>query len=87
MWQYSSTGRVPGIAVNIDVDLDECYVDYPKIIKSGGFNGFPKSQKPAPAEPAKPAGSPKGDLNGDGKVDIEDVAALVNHINGVKPLE
>ena len=38
MWQYSSTGRVSGISG--DVDLDECYVDYPSIIKAGGFNGF-----------------------------------------------
>lgn len=71
MWQYSSTGRVPGIAVNIDVDLDECYVDYPKIIKSGGFNGFTKQTE----QHSKPL---KGDLNGDGKVDIEDATALIN---------
>lgn len=38
MWQYSSTGRVDGIAGN--VDLDYCYVDYPKIIKSAGLNGY-----------------------------------------------
>lgn len=38
MWQYSSTGKVSGISG--DVDLDECYVDYPSIIKAGGFNGF-----------------------------------------------
>lgn len=40
MWQYSSTGRISGI--NVNVDLDECYVDYPMLIKSGGFNGYPK---------------------------------------------
>ncbi|MCR5540985.1 MAG: glycoside hydrolase family 25 protein [Ruminococcus sp.] len=40
MWQKSSTGRVPGIVG--DVDLDECYVDYTAIIKSRGDNGFPK---------------------------------------------
>lgn len=40
MWQYSSTGRISGILG--DVDLDECYVDYPTLIKSGGFNGYPK---------------------------------------------
>jgi hypothetical protein len=42
MWQYSSTGRISGI--NGSVDLDECYVDYPTLIKSGGFNGFPKQE-------------------------------------------
>lgn len=40
MWQKSSTGKVYGISGN--VDLDECYIDYPKIIKNGGFNGFSK---------------------------------------------
>lgn len=38
MWQYSSTGRINGIAGN--VDLDECYEDYPGIIRSAGLNGF-----------------------------------------------
>lgn len=38
IWQYSSSGKVSGISGN--VDMDECYVDYPKIIKEGGFNGF-----------------------------------------------
>ena len=45
MWQKSDKGRVPGIAE--DVDLDECYVDYPAIIKSRGDNGFPKPTAPA----------------------------------------
>ncbi len=38
IWQKSSSGKVYGI--NGNVDLDECFVDYPKIIKNGGFNGF-----------------------------------------------
>jgi GH25 family lysozyme M1 (1,4-beta-N-acetylmuramidase) len=45
IWQYSETGRVPGISGN--VDLDESYVDYPSVIVKGGFNGFPK-QDPDP---------------------------------------
>lgn len=43
MWQYSSTGKVNGISGS--VDLDECYVDYPKIIKEGGFNGYTKASQ------------------------------------------
>lgn len=39
MWQKSSTGKISGI--NENVDLDECYVDYPDAIKKGGKNGFP----------------------------------------------
>ena len=38
MWQMSSTGSVPGISGN--ADLDECYVDYPKLIKESGCNGY-----------------------------------------------
>lgn len=45
IWQYSATGRVDGI--NGAVDLDYCYVDYPKIIKSAGLNGY-ADDKPAP---------------------------------------
>lgn len=40
MWQNSSSGHFSGI--NGDVDTDICYVDYPTLIKSGGFNGYPK---------------------------------------------
>lgn len=40
MWQYSSSGRVPGI--NGNVDMDYSYVDYPEKIRSKGLNGFPK---------------------------------------------
>lgn len=38
MWQKSSTGSVNGITGN--VDIDECYVDYPSIIKKACKNGF-----------------------------------------------
>lgn len=41
MWQYSSEGNVNGISGN--VDMDECYVDYPKLIKAEGLNGLKKS--------------------------------------------
>ena len=48
MWQYSSTGRVNGVTGA--VDLDECYADYPKLIKDGGKNGF---DKPTPTPQTK----------------------------------
>lgn len=38
MWQKSDTGSVAGISGN--VDLDECYQDYPAIIRKAGLNGF-----------------------------------------------
>lgn len=41
IWQKSSAGTASGI--NGSVDLDECYTDYPTIIKDAGLNGFPKA--------------------------------------------
>jgi GH25 family lysozyme M1 (1,4-beta-N-acetylmuramidase) len=41
IWQYSSSGRVPGISGN--VDMNYAYIDYPSIIRKGGFNGYKKS--------------------------------------------
>lgn len=43
IWQHSSKGVVDGILKY--VDLDRCYVDFPKIIKGKGFNGFKKPKK------------------------------------------
>ena len=51
MWQYSSTGKVSGIAP--DVDLDESFMDYPQIIKSNGLNGFSKPEPEHVSEPEK----------------------------------
>lgn len=48
IWQYSSTGRIDGVSGA--VDLDYCYVDYPKIIKSAGLNGY-NENAPAPLKP------------------------------------
>lgn len=38
IWQKSNKGNVYGISG--DVDLDECYIDYPTAIKKAGLNGF-----------------------------------------------
>lgn len=51
VWQYSSKGSVDGISGN--VDLDYGYIDYPSIIKSGGFNGYTKDSTPTPAASSK----------------------------------
>ena len=45
IWQYSSTGSVNGI--NGNVDVNECYRDFPSIIKAAGLNGCGK-EAPAP---------------------------------------
>ena len=43
IWQYSSTGKMNGI--NGNVDMNKCFVDYPKIIKNAKLNGFGKNKK------------------------------------------
>lgn len=40
IWQKSDKGSIPGISGN--VDLDECYRNFPHIIKNLGKNGFTK---------------------------------------------
>lgn len=53
MWQKTDKGKVAGISGA--VDLDECYVDYPVVVKAAGKNGYPK-----PAEQAVDAAAPSG---------------------------
>ena len=48
IWQKSSKGSVSGITGN--VDLNESYRDYTKIMKNNGLNGFNKS---TPVTPSK----------------------------------
>ena len=43
IWQYTSTGKVDGISGN--VDLNECYRDFEKEIKSAGLNGYTKAKQ------------------------------------------
>ena len=82
MWQHTDKGSVPGVSSNVDLDI--CYVDYPTIIKEGGFNGFTKPKLEPKAEPKAPV---KGDINGDGRVDVSDVAMLAAHVKGEKKLK
>lgn len=60
MWQFGgeyNAIRSPYIAGQ-NVDQDYCYYDYPSIIKSLGFNGYPKQQPtPAPEPTPEPAKS------------------------------
>lgn len=48
MWQHSWKGSVSGITG--DVDLDECYADYPALIKAKGLNGW-TAETPTPVKP------------------------------------
>ena len=38
IWQQSGSGEVPGIQVPVDLNI--CYQDYPSIIKKAGLNGW-----------------------------------------------
>lgn len=42
MWQHSSTSKVDGISGYVDTNY--CYVDFPTIIKNGGYNGYKKKE-------------------------------------------
>ena len=57
MWQYSDKGRVDGISGN--VDLDESYIDYAKLVKEKGFNGFTASAPVQGATAAEPVNESK----------------------------
>ncbi|MBE6894775.1 MAG: LysM peptidoglycan-binding domain-containing protein [Ruminococcaceae bacterium] len=54
IWQYSHTGRVDGIATNVDLNCG--YLNYPQMMRFAGLNGFAKVgtgtpvQKPAPSK-------------------------------------
>lgn len=51
VWQYN-VGKATGVAG--DCDLDYSYVDYPKLIKEKGLNGYGKPPEPTPTPtPAK----------------------------------
>ena len=43
LWQYTSSGRVSGIAGN--VDMDTAFKDYPAIIQAAGLNGSAEEEK------------------------------------------
>ena len=47
IWQYSESGRVPGVKGGTGaVDLNISYKDYPAIIRAGGYNNYPKPVAP-----------------------------------------
>ena len=66
VWQYSSSGSVDGIKGR--VDMDECYVDFPSIIRSHGLNGFIKPAEDKTEEPTADAKT------------IEDLTAKINEL-------
>lgn len=84
LWQYTDSGKVNGISGNVDMNI--MYVDFPKIIKQYGLNGFaltdiPEKEPVVEPEKEEPKTETiKGDINGDGVVDLNDVIALIEII-------
>ena len=69
MWQYTDSGRASGVSGNVDCNV--CYVDFPTMIKNGGYNGYTKSEDdPGEIETDLP------DINGDGVTDSTDLLAM-----------
>lgn len=75
IWQYGAeTNKIDSKTVNGisgTVDKNYCYVDYPSIIVSKGFNGYQKVD----------TSNYHYDVNNDGKVDNQDLQALQNYLN------
>lgn len=76
LWQYSWTGRIPGITG--DVDLNYAYKNYPAIIKQAGLNGFGKTE---PEPEPKPTPEPDSEENTLQQI-LKHVANIDEKING-----
>lgn len=60
IWQYTSKGSVPGISGSVDMDVSA--VDYSKVIKEKGFNGYPKKDKIKEPKKTKTTKSKKSEV-------------------------
>lgn len=49
IWQYSSSGQVPGISGNVDLNIS--FIDYPSVIRKAGLNHLNEAS-PTPDPPA-----------------------------------
>ena len=76
LWQYSWTGRIPGITG--DVDLNYAYKNYQAIIKQAGLNGFGKTE---PEPEPKPTPEPDSEENTLQQI-LKHVANIDEKING-----
>ena len=71
MWQKSSTYTISGNSGKFD--LDDCYRDFPTVIKKGGYNGYPKQGVIV-----------AGDYDGDGKVTDTDAMKALEASAGLR---
>jgi GH25 family lysozyme M1 (1,4-beta-N-acetylmuramidase) len=77
IWQYGAeTNKIDSKTVNgISgvVDKDYCYIDYPTIIKNGGFNGYSKTS-------TVDTSNYHYDVNNDGSINNQDLSALQDYL-------
>ena len=78
IWQYGAeTNKIDSEyidGISGIVDKNYCYMDYPAIIKQNGLNGYSKPIK-------EDTSNYNYDVNGDGKVDNQDLQALQEYLN------
>lgn len=76
IWQYGAetnkidSKKVSGVS-SATVDKNYCYIDYPSVIKTNGFNGYGKSNETI---------TYSYDVNGDGIIDEKDLIALEDYL-------
>lgn len=75
IWQ-KGCGTISGI--NGDVDLDECYIDYPTIIKNAGLNGFAKNATTTPENTQNGTLDTKKDTSDD-----DTLQQILNHVKSI----
>lgn len=77
IWQYGAeTNKIDSKyidGISGIVDKNYCYIDYPTIIKQNGLNGYSKPTK-------EDTSNYNYDVNGDGKVDNQDLQALQEYL-------
>ena len=75
IWQ-KECGTISGI--NGDVDLDECYIDYPTIIKNAGLNGFAKNATTTPEDTKKNTSDTEKDTS-----DNDTLKQILQHVSSI----
>lgn len=78
IWQNSASGRFEGITGDVDTDI--CYVDYPALIKSGGFNGFPMAEPTEVLDKYENAWYRRGDKGDHGLYAVKQRLKALGHV-------
>ena len=57
IWQYTSTGSVPGVTGSVDCNWG--YLDYPSMVREAGKNGFAAAGETTTPKPSTPVATPE----------------------------